>query len=183
MLSLPHSRRRSIAYICKRITLMHSTCPSYPGTFAKRLMMKIVADLLVHLFGLLQSLPLALGRCRDSYTRLSDGLGSPTERYSTGFSPPFRSEYEANAWTRSWQSVKEWWRRTVLGQPDETRQPSGYLTLIPLNGKPSPAPLDSVAALTLTSTNRAQPNADPYPYSPSLTSFTYLRMLIIALSD
>eukprot|EP00884_Botryococcus_braunii_P021927 jgi/Botrbrau1/8418/Bobra.0237s0038.1 len=70
---------------------------------------------------------------RDSYTRLSDGLGSPTERYNVGFSPPFRSEYEANAGTRMWQAVRGWWRTTVLGLPDETIQPSAYLTLIPLN--------------------------------------------------
>lgn len=30
--------------------------------------------------------------------------------------------------------MKEWWRVRVMGEPSEPVPPSGYMTLIPLNG-------------------------------------------------
>ena len=36
--------------------------------------------------------------------------------------------------TNMWAKVKKWWRSHVLGQPVQPPTPSGYLTLIPLNG-------------------------------------------------
>ncbi|KAK9818096.1 hypothetical protein WJX72_007154 [[Myrmecia] bisecta] len=68
----------------------------------------------------------------ESYTRLSDGGGSPSDPHATShFSPPFSSEYEQHPPSR-WRAVRKWWREKVLGQR-EPHPPSGYLTLIPLN--------------------------------------------------
>lgn len=82
----------------------------------------------------------------DSWTRLSEGLLSPSDSVQE-FSPPFREEYPSGS--RSFLGrLRLWWRHHVLGV-QEPQPASGYLTLIPLNGMAAQfRPSQSLTCLT-----------------------------------
>lgn len=71
------------------------------------------------------------GAATESWTRLSAGPVSPSDSVQD-FQPPFRSEYPSET-SSVLGRAKQWWRHKVLGV-QEPQAPSGYLTLIPLNG-------------------------------------------------
>lgn len=67
----------------------------------------------------------------ESYTRLSDGGRSPSNE--PAFNPPFSSEYDQRPTNR----LRAWWTERMGGTPARQYPVSGYLTLIPLSGKPA----------------------------------------------
>ena len=67
----------------------------------------------------------------ESYTRLSDGGRSPSTE--PAFNPPFSSEYDQ----RPTSKLRAWWAQRIGGPPAKQNPVSGYLTLIPLSGKPA----------------------------------------------
>ncbi len=68
----------------------------------------------------------------ESYTRLADGGRSPDNE--PAFTPPFSSEYDQQQTPVS--RLRAWWAEHVRGSPAKQYPVSGYLTLIPLSGKP-----------------------------------------------